>query len=170
MKPAEAGDITGRAGCNVIAPAPLDGAVRVAIVASRYHAGVVQKLVDGAFDELLEAGLTPDRITLCVVPGAYELPMAAKRFATQSRYAAVICLGCVIRGETPHFTYVCSKAARGCTLVALETGVPVAFGVITADTMDQALARAGGPAGNKGAESAAAAIELAGMLRGIRTA
>ena len=169
MKAAETGDIAGRDGCHVIEHADLDGAIRVAIVASRYHANIVQKLVDGAFDELLAAGLTVDRITLCVVPGAYELPMAAKKFATQHRYAAVICLGCVIRGETPHFEYVCAEAARGCTLVALETGVPVAFGVITAETMDQANARAGGAAGNKGAESAAAALELAGMLKGIRT-
>jgi 6,7-dimethyl-8-ribityllumazine synthase len=168
VKAANTGDITGRDGCHVIEPGALDPEIRVAIVASRYHTGVVQKLVDGAFDELLSAGLTADRVTLCVVPGAYELPMAARKFATH-RFAAVICLGCVIRGETPHFDYVCSEAARGCTLVALETGVPVAFGVITADTMDQATARAGGAAGNKGAESAAAALELAGMLKGIRT-
>ena len=169
MKPAEAGEIVGRDGCRLIENAGIDPAARVAIVASRYHASVVQRLVDGAFDELAAAGITTERTTLCVVPGAYELPMAAKRFASQSRYAAVICLGCVVRGETPHFEYVCAEAARGCTLVSLETGVPVAFGVLTVDTMEQALARAAGPAGNKGAESAAAALELAGMLKGIRT-
>jgi 6,7-dimethyl-8-ribityllumazine synthase len=152
----------------VVAGREPDPASRVAIVASRYHADIVQPRVDGAFAELAEAGIGPERVTLCPVPGAFELPVAARGFAT-SGYAAVICLGCVIQGETPHFTFVCAEAARGCTLVALETGVPVAFGVITALTHDQAAARAGGAVGNKGNEAAAAAIELSGVLRAIPT-
>ncbi len=150
----------------MVAGRELDPASRVAIVASRYHADIVQPLVDGAFAELAEAGIGPDRVTLCPVPGAFELPLAARGFAAAG-YAAVICLGCVIQGETPHFTFVCAEAARGCTLVALETGVPVAFGVITALTHAQAEARAGGAVGNKGHEAAAAALELAGVLRAI---
>jgi 6,7-dimethyl-8-ribityllumazine synthase len=156
-------------GARVVAGHPPDPAARIAIIASRYHADIVQPLVDGAFAELAEAGIGPERITLCPVPGAFELPVAARGFATAG-YAAVICLGCVIQGETPHFTFVCAEAARGCTLVALETGVPVAFGVITALTHDQAVARAGGAVGNKGNEAAAAAIELSGVLRAIPTA
>jgi 6,7-dimethyl-8-ribityllumazine synthase len=169
VKPNGTGDIHGVEGCHVIENAGFDTASRVAIVASRYHADIVQKLVDGAFAEVLANGIAVDRITLCVVPGAYELPMAAKRFASQNRYGAVITLGCVIRGETPHFDFVCAEASRGCTLVSLETNCPVAFGVLTVETREQALARAGGAVGNKGAESAAAALELAGMLKGIRT-
>jgi 6,7-dimethyl-8-ribityllumazine synthase len=156
-------------GCHLVQPERLDDASRVAIVASRYHADVVQRLLDGAIDELGRSGVGPERITVAVTPGAFELPLAAKRFAAQPRYAAVICLGCVVRGETPHFEYVCSEAARGITMVSLETGKPVAFGVITAGTMAHAEARAGGEHGNKGVEAAAAAVEMAGLLRGLRT-
>jgi 6,7-dimethyl-8-ribityllumazine synthase len=159
----ERGPLTAPAGAHVITAQPLDAAARVAIVASRFHSDIVQQLLDGAFAELERQGVSADRVTLAAVPGAFELPIAAKRFAAQPRYAAVIALGCVIRGETPHFEYVCSEAARGVTLAALETGVPIAFGVITADSRDQALARAG-----KGAEYAAAALELAGMVKGVR--
>jgi 6,7-dimethyl-8-ribityllumazine synthase len=155
-------------GARVVEPAAPDAGMRVAIVASRYHGDLVQRLVDGAFAELAEAGIGPDRVTLAPVPGAFELPLAARRFATTG-YAAVICLGCVIQGETPHFTFVCAEVARGCTLVSLETGVPVAFGVITADTRAQAEARAGGAVGNKGNEAAAAALELAGVLQALPT-
>jgi 6,7-dimethyl-8-ribityllumazine synthase len=161
------GALDAPAGARVVEPAELDAAARIAIVASRYHNDIVQRLVDGAFAELAEAGVGPERVTLAPVPGAFELPLAARRFATDG-YAAVICLGCVIQGETPHFTFVCSEAARGCALVMLETGVPVAFGVITADTRAQAEARAGGAVGNKGNEAAAAALELAGLLRGLQ--
>ena len=168
MRSDGSGALAAPAGARVVAGLEPDPASRVAIVASRYHADIVQPLVDGAFAELAEAGIGPERITLCPVPGAFELPIAARGFATAG-YAAVICLGCVIQGETPHFTFVCAEAARGCTLVALETGVPVAFGVITALTREQAVARAGGAVGNKGNEAAAAAIELSGVLRAIPT-
>jgi 6,7-dimethyl-8-ribityllumazine synthase len=161
-----AGGLAAPAGARVVEPVAPAPDARIAIVASRYHGGIVQRLVDGAFAELADAGIGPDRVTLAPVPGAFELPLAARRFATTG-YAAVICLGCVIQGETPHFTFVCSEVARGCTLVALETGVPVAFGVITADTHEQAEARAGGAVGNKGNEATAAALELAGLLRAL---
>ena len=159
-------DLAAPAGARVVAPVGPGADARVAIVASRYHGDIVQRLVDGAFAELAEAGIGPERVTLAPVPGAFELPLAARRFATTGS-AAVICLGCVIQGETPHFTFVCTEVARGCTLVALETGVPVAFGVITADTRAQAEARAGGAVGNKGNEAAAAALELAGLLQAL---
>ena len=143
MRSDGSGDLAAPAGARVVAGGEPDPAARFAIVASRYHADIVQPLVDGAFAELAEAGIGADRVTLCPVPGAFELPLAARGFATSGDYAGVICLGCVIQGETPHFTFVCAEAARGCTLVALETGVPVAFGVITANTRAQAEA---GPA------------------------
>ncbi len=169
MKSAADGGMAAPDGCVLVEARPLDAAARIAIVASRYHADIVQRLVDGAFDELGRRGVPPQRATLAFVPGAFELPLAAKEFAGQGRYAAVVCLGCVIRGQTPHFEYVCAEAARGVTLASLETGVPISFGVITADTHDQALARAGGDVGNKGAEAVAAALEVAGLLGGIRT-
>ena len=166
MKSDGTGALAAPAGARVVEAAELDPSARVAIVASRYHGAIVQRLVDGAFGELAEAGIGPERVTLAPVPGAFELPLAARRFATTG-YAAVICLGCVIQGETPHFTFVCAEAARGCETVMLETGVPVAFGVITAGTRDQAEARAGGAVGNKGNEATAAALELAGLLRAL---
>ncbi len=169
MRSDGSGALAAPAGARVVAGHAPNPPSRVAIVASRYHADIVQPLVDGAFAELADAGIGHDRVTLCPVPGAFELPVAARGFATAG-YAAVICLGCVIQGETPHFTFVCAEAARGCTLVALETGIPVAFGVITANTHEQAAARAGGAVGNKGSEAAAAAIELSGVLRAIPTA
>ncbi len=167
MRSDGSGVLAAPAGARVVAGGAPDPAARVAIVASTYHAEIVQPLVEGAFAELAAHGIGAERITLCPVPGAFELALAARTFAISGHYAAIVCLGCVIQGETPHFTFVCAEAARGCTMVALETGVPVAFGVITANTRAQAEARAGGAVGNKGHEAAAAAIELAGVLRGI---
>jgi len=159
-------ELAAPAGARVVAPGALAADARVAIVASRYHADIVGRLVDGAFAELAAAGIGPERVTFAAVPGAFELALAARRLAGQG-HAAVITLGCVIRGETPHFDYVCAEAARGVTLASLETGVPIAFGVITAGDRAQADARAGGAVGNKGIEAARAALELAGVLRGI---
>ena len=167
MRSDGSGDLAAPAGARVVAGGEPDPAARFAIVASRYHADIVQPLVDGAFAELAEAGIGADRVTLCPVPGAFELPLAARGFATSGEYAGVICLGCVIQGETPHFTFVCAEAARGCTLVALETGVPVG---VRRDHREHARAgpgAAGGAVGNKGHEAAAAAIDLAGVLRAI---
>jgi len=150
--------------CGVIVGRP-HADLDVAIVASRFNADIVQRLLDGAVDELTAHGIEHDRISIVLVPGAWELPLACRRLAEAGGHHAVIALGCVIRGETPHFEYVCSEAARGITDASKDTGVPVAFGLVTTDTHDQALARAGGAHGNKGTEAAAAAIEMAGLMR-----
>jgi 6,7-dimethyl-8-ribityllumazine synthase len=153
-------------GCSSVEGRPSTD-VDVAIVASRYNADVVQLLLDGAVDRLIEAGISRERVTVMVVPGAWELPLACRWLAEAGGHQAVITLGCVIRGETPHFDYVCAEAARGIAHAATESGVPVSFGVLTCDTMQQALDRAGGRFGNKGADAAAAAIEMAGLLRDL---
>jgi 6,7-dimethyl-8-ribityllumazine synthase len=139
----------------------------VAVVASRYNSEVVQRLLDGAVARLVERGVTADRITVVLVPGAWELPLACRRLAEAGSHQAVVALGCVIRGGTPHFEYVCTEASRGVIQAALDTGVPVSFGLLTCDTWEQALDRAGGTAGNKGADAADAALEMAGLLRGL---
>ncbi len=139
--------------------------LHVAIVVSRFNADIGQRLLDGAIEELSTHGIKHDRIAIVLVPGAWELPLACRRLAEAGGHHAVIALGCVIRGETPHFEYVCAEAARGITDASKDTGVPVAFGLVTTDDHDQALARAGGAHGNKGAEAAAAAIEMAGLMR-----
>ncbi|HET7171038.1 MAG TPA: 6,7-dimethyl-8-ribityllumazine synthase [Gaiellales bacterium] len=139
----------------------------VAVVASRYNADVVQRLLDGAVARLVERGVAADSISVVLVPGAWELPLACRRLAEAGGHDAVVALGCVIRGGTPHFEYVCSEASRGVIQAALDTGVPVSFGLLTCDTLEQALARAGGSEGNKGAEAADAALEMAGLLRAL---
>jgi 6,7-dimethyl-8-ribityllumazine synthase len=139
--------------------------MRLAIVAGRFNDDVTKLLLDGALDALLAQGLAPDSVPVVWVPGAFEIPMAAKRLAESGELDAVICVGAVIRGDTPHFEYVAGECASGVSRVALDTGVPVAFGVLTTDDRDQALARAGGTEGNKGAEAAAAAVEMVDLLR-----
>jgi 6,7-dimethyl-8-ribityllumazine synthase len=151
-------------GCTVIAGRPA-GDLDVAIVASRFNAPIVQRLLDGAVAELEAQGVGRDRVTVVLVPGAFELPLACRRLAMAGGHHAVVALGCVIRGETPHFDYVCAEAARGITDAAAVTGVPVAFGVITANTLEQAEARSGGAHGNKGSEAADAAVEMAELMR-----
>lgn len=138
--------------------------VRVAIVASRFNEVAVEKLVAGARAALLEHGVAEDAIDLVSVPGAWELPLAADRAATSGRYAAIVALGCVVRGETPHFDFVAGEAARGLGAVARERGVPVGFGVLTTDTPEQAMQRAGGRHGNHGYDAARAALEMATLL------
>jgi 6,7-dimethyl-8-ribityllumazine synthase len=145
---------------------------RFAIVASKFNREIVEKLVAGALDALRQHGITKDRVDLAWVPGAFELPLVAKRLAEAedfdgppSRFAAVICLGAVIRGDTDHYDYVCKAATDGILQANLTTGVPVLFGVLTCDTDEQALDRAGGKAGNKGADVALAAIEMANLLK-----
>ncbi len=138
---------------------------RVAIVAARFNALVVDKLVSGASETLHAKGVRDENLTLVRVPGAFEIPMAVKKLVDSGQYAAVIALGAVIRGETPHFDLVAGECARGIAQVALDSGVPVAFGVLTCDTLEQALARAGGGAGNKGADAALAALQMASLLR-----
>jgi 6,7-dimethyl-8-ribityllumazine synthase len=159
VKPAAYGEITAPAGARLVAAQPLAAGARIVIVASRFHSDIVQQLVDGVYAGLAEAGVTAAQTTLVPVPGAFELPVAARAVAASSSCVAVIALGCVIRGGTPHFDYICAEAARGITLASLETRVPIIFGVLTVDSRDQALERL-----SKGREFAAAAVELAGVL------
>ncbi|MGN6380045.1 MAG: 6,7-dimethyl-8-ribityllumazine synthase [Gaiellales bacterium] len=153
-------------GCSSVAVRD-SGELDVAIVASRFNADVVQRLLDGAVDRLTELGVPRDRITVVTVPGAWELPLACRRLAEAGGHQAVITLGCVIRGDTPHFEYVCAEAARGITGASIDSGVPVSFGLLTCDTQEQAMDRAGGRAGNKGADAASAAVEMANTLRNL---
>ena len=137
---------------------------RFAIVVSRFNEFITSKLLTGAIDALERHGCDPENITCVHVPGALELSFMAKKLAESGAFDAVICLGCVIRGQTPHFDYVASEAAKGIAQVGLATGVPTTFGVITADTLEQAVERAGSKAGNKGADAAMSAIELTNLL------
>ena len=139
--------------------------LRFAIVAARFNAHVVDRLLSGAMGTLIDAGANPENMDVIRVPGAFEIPLAVRQAATSRGYDAVIVLGAVIRGETPHFDYVAGECTRGVMQIMLDTGVPVGFGVLTCDTPEQARARAGGAAGNKGADAARAAIEMAGLLR-----
>ena len=149
--------------------APLGDAsrLRTAIVVSRFNPEVTERLREGAVRALIEAGATDAGIDVFEVPGAFELPQAARAVAETGRFDAVICLGCVIRGETPHFEYISSAVAHGITAAAGDTGVPIAFGVLTTNTLEQAMARATEAPDNKGREAAAAAIEMAALYRGL---
>jgi 6,7-dimethyl-8-ribityllumazine synthase len=140
---------------------------KIAIIAARFNADIVDELVAGARRRLGEMHVAGDRAPLFRVPGAFELPVAAKWAAASGRYAAVICLGAVIRGDTPHFDYVAGEAARGIAAVAIETGVPVIFGVLTVNTREQALDRIGGAHGHAGERAAEAAVEMAALRTSI---
>ena len=140
---------------------------RFAIVASRFNEVVVAELVEGTLACLRKHGVAEDDLDLVWVPGAFELPLAARQLAESGGYDAVICLGAVIRGETSHFDYVAGEAARGIQRAALDTGVPVLFGVLTTETLEQALDRAGGKHGNKGWDSAMAAMEMADVMESL---
>ncbi len=140
---------------------------RFAIVVSRFNEFITSKLMSGAIDALKRHGCSEENITCVHVPGAFELPFMAKRLAETGSYDAVICLGCVIRGHTPHFDYIASQVARGIAQVGLSSGVPTTFGVITADTLEQAVERAGAKAGNKGVDAVLSAIELTNLLTQI---
>lgn len=135
-----------------------------ALIVSRFNEFITTKLLDGALDALMRHGADPDKIDVVKVPGAFEIPVTADRLAASQRYDAVICLGTVIRGATPHFDYVAGEAARGVAQTALKTGVPTIFGVVTAETIEQAIERAGTKLGNKGFEAALAAIEMAHLF------
>lgn len=141
--------------------------LRFAIVVSRFNEFVAGRLVEGALDALGRHGVADDDVTIVRVPGAWEIPLAAKRVAKSGRYDAVLCLGAVIRGQTPHFDYVAAEAAKGAAHVMLETDVPLAFGIVTADTLEQAIDRAGAKAGNKGFDAAMAALETANVLKSL---
>jgi 6,7-dimethyl-8-ribityllumazine synthase len=138
---------------------------RFGMVVSRFNGFITSRLLAGALDALKRHGCAEADITCAYVPGAMELPLTAKKMAESGSFDAIVCLGCVIRGETPHFEYVAAEAARGIGQVCLATGVPIAFGVITTDTLEQAVERAGGKAGNKGADAAVTAMEMADLLR-----
>ena len=142
---------------------------RFAVVVSRFNEFITSKLMAGALDALKRHGAADENITIVHVPGAFEISVVAKKLADSFTCDAIICLGCVIRGETPHFEYVAGEAARGIAQVALTTGVPTTFGVITADNTEQALARAGDKSNNKGVEAALAAIELVDLFAQLRS-
>lgn len=141
---------------------------KIAIVAAEFNRFIVQQLVDGALDALQRNGITDEDITLAWVPGAFELPLAADVQAGNNRYDAVIALGAVIRGGTPHFDYVAGECSRGLAEVGLKHGLPVIFGVLTTDNVDQALERAGAGAGNKGFDTAIAALNMIALLDRVR--
>lgn len=138
--------------------------VRIAIAAARFNGHIVESLIAGAIDVLTRHGVSGDAITIVRAPGAWELPLVVQKLAKSKAYDAVLALGCVIRGETPHFDYVAGENAKGIAMVMLDSGVPVLNGVLTCDTTEQALARAGLKAGNKGADAALAALEMIGLL------
>jgi 6,7-dimethyl-8-ribityllumazine synthase len=146
---------------------PSGDGLRVAVVLARFNESVTERLLAGALDALAQHGVASDAIDVATVPGAFELPLCAQRLAATGRYDAIVCLGAVIRGETPHFDFVAGEAARGIADVSRRHDLPIAFGVLTTDTVEQALARAGGERGNKGFEAALTALEMVQMLRVI---
>ncbi|WP_291257031.1 6,7-dimethyl-8-ribityllumazine synthase [Flavonifractor sp.] len=141
--------------------------IRVGIVAARFNEFIVSKLLSGCEDGLLRHGVRDEDIAVAWVPGAFEIPLAAQAMAKSGKYDAVITLGAVIRGATSHYDYVCAEVSKGVSNASLNTGVPVLFGVLTTDTIEQAIERAGTKAGNKGAECAQGAIEMVNLLRGM---
>tara|TARA_B100001123_G_scaffold244274_1_gene273109 strand:- start:21873 stop:22361 length:489 start_codon:yes stop_codon:yes gene_type:complete len=150
----------------------IDGAgdatgLRVGIVMSVYHESVTESLRQGAIDALVSAGAGSDEIVVIRVPGAFEVPLAARRAAESGKFDALVCVGCIIRGETPHFDYLASAVANGISLAAQETGVPIAFGVLTTNSHEEAVERAGVGNDNKGWEAAMAAVQLANVLQGL---
>ena len=144
--------------------------LRFAVIVSRFNSFITERLYQGAMDALTRTGANPDMVDLIRVPGSWEVPLVAAEVARQHRYDAIICLACVIRGETPHFDYVAGEAAKGIAHASSETGVPVAFGVLTTNTLEQAIDRAGAKGGNKGFDAAMTAIEMATLLRTLRQA
>jgi len=141
--------------------------LKLGVVVSRFNDFITNRLVDGAMDVVTRSGGDADGTVIVKVPGSLEISLAAKRLAASGKFDAVICLGAVIRGSTPHFDYVATQTSRGLSQTMLETGVPISFGVITADSLDQAIERAGTKQGNKGAEAALAAIEMANVLKQV---
>jgi 6,7-dimethyl-8-ribityllumazine synthase len=139
--------------------------LRFGFIAARFNDFVVEPLIRGALDALKRHGASEKQVEIVRVPGAFDIPIVARKMALSHRYDALITLGAVVRGQTPHFDYVAGECASGISRIALESGVPIAFGVLTTDTMEQAMDRAGGKAGNKGADAAMVAIEMANLLR-----
>ena len=142
--------------------------LKFGIIVSRFNSFISERLLEGALDALVRHGADDKGIHVARVPGAFEIPLAAKKLVATGKYDAVICLGAVIRGSTPHFDYVAAEVSKGVASVSLESGVPVAFGVLTTDTIEQAVERAGSKAGNKGFEAAVTAIETVNLLKAIK--
>ena len=141
--------------------------MKVAIVASRFNEFIVSKLIEGARDGLFRHDVAEENISLAWVPGAFEIPVVAKKLAESGKYDAVICVGAVIRGATTHYDYVCAEVSKGIATVSMQTGVPVMFGILTTDTIQQAMERAGTKAGNKGYDCALGAIEMVNLMKQI---
>jgi 6,7-dimethyl-8-ribityllumazine synthase len=139
--------------------------LRFALVVSRFNELVTNRLLEGALDALRRTGVSESDLLVVKVPGSFEIPLAARRLAKQGKYDAIICLGTVIQGDTPHYEYISNEVTKGIASVSLETGVPLAYGVLTADTVDQAIDRAGLKSGNKGFEAAMSAIEMANLVK-----
>ncbi|MBR1815598.1 MAG: 6,7-dimethyl-8-ribityllumazine synthase [Lachnospiraceae bacterium] len=141
--------------------------IKIGIVASRFNEFIVSKLISGAEDGLIRHGVNEDDITLAWVPGAFEIPVIAKKMASSGKYDAVICLGAVIRGATSHYDYVCNEVSKGIAAASMETGVPVMFGIVTTENIEQAIERAGTKAGNKGYDCALGAIEMINLIKNV---
>ncbi len=144
--------------------------LRIAFVVARFNEFVCERLLEGALDTVTRHGGSKDKVTVVRVPGAFELPLAAKTLATSGKYDAVICLGAVIRGATSHYDYVCANASSGIASASLETGIPVSFGLLTTDTIEQAIERSGTKAGNQGRDATVSAIETARLLKQLSEA
>jgi 6,7-dimethyl-8-ribityllumazine synthase len=142
--------------------------LRFGIVVGRFNSFISERLLEGALDALLRHGAEDKNIEVARVPGSFEIPLAARKMAATAKYDALICLGAVIRGATPHFDYVAAEVAKGIAHVSLDTGVPIAFGVLTTDSIEQAIERAGTKAGNKGFEAAMTAVETANLFKGLK--
>ena len=152
---------------NIIEGKIIAEGFRFAIIVSRFNDFISSRLVEGAMDALIRHGADEDQITLVKVPGAFEIPMAAKRLADTGKYDAIVCLGAVIRGATAHFDYVAAEVSKGIASISLETGIPVTFGVLTTENLEQAIERAGSKAGNKGWDAAIAAMEMVSLFKAM---
>jgi 6,7-dimethyl-8-ribityllumazine synthase len=152
---------------NVFEGALLGKGLKIGVVVARFNEFITGKLLSGAKDALLRHGVTEENIDIAWVPGSFEIPLVAQKLAQSKKYDAVVCLGTVIRGATPHFEYIAAEVSKGIAKIALDTGTPVIFGVITADTLEQAIERAGTKSGNKGFDAAVSAIEMANLMKKI---
>lgn len=141
--------------------------LKIGILVSRFNSFISDRLVEGALDALLRHGAVRENLVVVRVPGAYEIPPAARKMAASGRYDALVCLGAVIRGATPHFDYVSAEVSKGIAAVSMEAGIPVSFGVLTTDTLEQAIERAGSKSGNKGFDAAMAAVEMANLYKAL---
>jgi 6,7-dimethyl-8-ribityllumazine synthase len=155
-------------GVTVYEGSPIGARRAVGIVVASFNGGITTRLLEGALAELEESGVTRQNVEILRVPGAFELPLGAMALARTRRFSCILALGCVIRGDTPHFDFVASEAASGLQLAGLETGIPVAFGLLTCDTIEQAEARSGGEHGNKGADAARSGLEMADVFARLR--